>query len=143
MGFKTTITTFRQHFEAIRMIRTEVFVHEQEIPLELEFDDQDEHCIHAVVFANNEPVATGRLNLEQDGRIGRIAVLKSHRRKGLGSLVMDALEQKAITANAQQIWFHAQVQAITFYQSLGYKTEGEEFPEDGIPHIAMRKRLSK
>lgn len=141
MEFKIVITTYRQHIEAIRKARIEVFVNEQQAPLEVEFDDQDERCIHAVIFDQTEPVATGRLNLEQDGRIGRIAVMKSHRRMGLGSRVMVALEQEAIEANAEQIWFHAQVHAVEFYQSLGYETEGDEFPEDDIPHVIMRKRL--
>ncbi|MFK7766509.1 MAG: GNAT family N-acetyltransferase [Mariniblastus sp.] len=138
---RTVITDFSKHVEAIRNVRIEVFVNEQQIPYELEFDDQDETCTHAVVFDDENAVATGRLNMGQDGRIGRIAVLKSHRRRGLGSEIMRALELEAIKLNAKQIWFHAQVRAVEFYQSLGYTTEGTEFPEDGIPHVVMRKQL--
>ena len=141
MNLKIQITDFETHSNEIESVRTRVFVEEQAIPAELEFDQYDRICIHVVIFESEDPIATGRLNLMEGGRIGRIAVLQSHRRMGLGTKIMNALENEARKHKANGLWFHAQEHAVPFYQTLGYETYGELFQEDGIPHIAMKKIL--
>ena len=143
MTRQTIVTDFDSHSAEIRSVRTDVFVREQLIPAADEFDQRDAACTHVLVIENNRPVATGRLDLGQDGRIGRVSVLQSHRRRGLGTLVMKALEKVARKAEIPKIWFHAQVHAIRFYQSLGFVVSIEsEFMVDGIPHVTMNKPLS-
>jgi predicted GNAT family N-acyltransferase len=142
MNWQTIVTDLESHSAEIRSVRTEVFVREQSIPAIDEFDQHDATCTHVLVLEKDNPVATGRLDLNQDGRIGRVAVLRSHRRRGLGTLVMKALENEAVKANISRIWFHAQVRSIGFYESLGYVVSSEsEFIEEGIPHVAMEKQL--
>ena len=142
MTFHTRVSDFQTQFTAIRDVRTDVFVREQSIPLALEYDEHDLTCTHAVVYDGLKPVATGRLDFQQQGRIGRVAVLESYRRRGLGTLVMQALEEMARSGQADQLWFHAQISAVPFYLSLGYSVVGDEFMEADIPHVSMEKQLA-
>ena len=98
--------------------------------------------LKAVVYDGLKAVATGRLDFQQQGRIGRVAVLESYRRRGLGTLVMQALEEVARSGKADQLWFHAQISAVPFYLSLGYSVVGDEFMEADIPHVSMEKQLA-
>ena len=141
MAISIVITDFNAHAAAIRAVRTAVFVKEQAIPREDEFDEHDPACLHAIAFDAETAVATGRINFSQAGRLGRIAVLPSHRRLGLGTTLIKALEAVAKKENLKRIWFHAQVQAVPFYNSLGYQTVGAEFVEDSIMHVKMEKKL--
>ncbi len=141
MTFHTRVSDFQMQTAAIRDVRTDVFVREQAIPFELEYDENDLTCTHAVAYDGLKPVATGRLDFQQQGRIGRVAVLESYRRRGLGTLIMQALEKEARAGNLTQIWFHAQVSAVPFYLSLGYAVVGDEFMEADIPHVSMEKQL--
>lgn len=124
--------------EALRAIRTRVFVVEQRVPEELEWDDEDEHSHHVLVFAGDDtPVGTGRLL--RDGRIGRMAVLKEWRGKGAGSALMDHLLWLARKMGFEVVRLHAQTHAAGFYAKHGFTAEGEEFMEAGIPHVAMSR----
>ena len=143
MTFHTILSEFRSQIDAIRQVRTDVFVREQAIPIELEYDEHDLTCSHAVAYDGLIAVATGRLDFQQHGRIGRVAVLKNYRRRGLGTLIMQALENAARSGNLDHLWFHAQISAVPFYLSLGYQVVGEEFIEENIPHVSMEKRLAK
>ncbi|RMF36864.1 MAG: GNAT family N-acetyltransferase [Planctomycetota bacterium] len=137
------ITDFQSRQDEIRYIRDQVFVIEQQIPREEEFDDRDASCIHAVAYDSpGHPVGTGRLDTEKEGKIGRVAVLQSHRRRGFGRAVMQALERVALDRGLPRVWFHAQVSAVPFYSSLGYRVISDEFDEAGIPHVVMEKRWS-
>lgn len=137
----TIITDYRSRERDIRYVRDQVFVIEQEIDRDEEFDDRDPLCVHAVVYEHGQPLATGRLDLEKGAKIGRVAVLEAHRRRGLGTLVMQSLEGIASERAQERVWFHAQTYAIPFYESLGYRVCSEEFEEANIPHVLMEKLL--
>ena len=142
MTFLVVITDLATRFDEIRAIREDVFVREQGIARDLDCDDRDKECVHALVMDGDRPVATGRLDLGREGKIGRVAVLKTDRRRGLGSLVMNALEVHAREQGLSRIWFHAQVAAIPFYEAIGYLPTGPIFEEAGIAHQFMEKTFS-
>lgn len=122
-------------------LRIEVFVIEQGVPVELEWDEADTVSIHAVAYdAENEPVATGRLL--PDGHIGRMAVRQSLRGSGIGSQVLQALLQEARREGHTELVLHAQVHAQNFYARHGFIAEGDQFMEAGIEHCKMRYRLA-
>ena len=121
-------------------IRLEVFVYEQKVPLEEEIDSLDAACVHAVAFdAQSQALATGRLL--PDGHIGRMAVLKAARSKGLGSAVLTALVQQARQKGFVEVVLSAQTHAQGFYLRHGFVPEGAEYLDANIPHILMRKAL--
>lgn len=122
-------------------IRHEVFVVEQQVPMELEQDDRDVQCEHVLVSFLGQFVATGRIDLHKSGKIGRVAVLSNYRQQGHGVRVMLELEQIAREANLRRVWLHAQHTVLEFYQTLGYSCFGEIFEEAGIKHVAMEKCL--
>ena len=121
-----------------RRIRELVFVHEQGVPLELEWDAQDPQCEHALAYgADGVAVGTGRLL--PDGHVGRMAVLKEWRGKGVGALLLHALLQQARKRGHASVRLNAQITAMGFYRRYGFEACGAEFMEAGIPHIAMRR----
>jgi predicted GNAT family N-acyltransferase len=120
-------------------IRFAVFVEEQGVPPEIELDASDAQCIHAVCFAGAKPVATGRLL--PDGHIGRMAVLKDWRGRGIGGTLLRRLMDKARERGDGEVVLSAQVHATPFYRAHGFVEEGPEYMEAGIPHRGMRRRL--
>ena len=117
-------------------LRVEVFVIEQGVPIELEWDEGDTVSIHAVAYDDdNEPVATGRLL--PDGHIGRMAVSKSLRGQGIGSLVLGTLLEEARRQGHTRLVLHAQVTARAFYARHGFIAEGDDFMEAGMAHVRM------
>ena len=137
----TIITDYSTHQTEIRRVRDEVFLIEQQISREDEVDDRDLICKHALSFVDSTPVGTGRIDIEKDGKIGRVAVLKEFRRMGIGKSIMSAFEQYAKEAGLPKIWFHAQLTAVPFYLQLGYQKAGPEFEEANIIHIKMEKEF--
>jgi len=126
-------------------VRTEVFVHEQRIPIEMEWDESDATAVHAV--ARNRlgmPLATGRLlqHAPGVGRIGRMAVASEMRGSGLGRDVLLALMRAAAARGDHEVLLHAQRSAIGFYAREGFVPRGTPFVEAGIPHQEMVKSLS-
>ena len=127
-----------------RAIRTEVFIEEQRIPVEMEWDEADADCPHAL--ATNRfglPLATGRLLQEAPGiaRIGRMAALQTVRGSGVGRAVLDALMQAARDRGDREVRLHAQVSAQGFYTRAGFAPIGAVFEEAGIAHIEMTRAL--
>jgi len=120
-------------------IRFTVFVEEQGVPIDIELDGQDVLSVHALVFDEDKPVATGRLL--PDGHIGRMAVLKDWRRRGIGALMLQSLMERAKERGYPEVALSAQVQAVPFYRAHGFEAEGEEYLEAGIRHQAMKRRL--
>jgi len=120
-------------------IRFTVFVEEQGVPIDIELDGQDVLSVHAIVFDEEKPVATGRLL--PDGHIGRMAVLKDWRRRGIGALMLQSLMERAKERGYPEVALSAQVQAVPFYRAHGFEAEGEEYLEAGIRHQAMKRRL--
>lgn len=131
--------------EPARRIRTQVFVEEQRVPLEMEWDEADDTAVHAVAFNRlGQAVATGRLLPSNAGsaKIGRVAVHKVLRGSGVGRRVMEALMQAAARRGDRRIVLHAQRSAESFYLGLGFRPQGAEFEEAGIPHIEMVRELA-
>lgn len=127
--------------EGARKVRYEVFVIEQKVPIELEWDDMDAQCVHALVSdESGTPLATGRLL--PDGHIGRMAVLEQARGAGLGGRILEALIAAACERGDSAVMLNAQTHAEPFYARFGFERDGEEFMEAGIPHIAMRRHLA-
>lgn len=125
-------------------LRTEVFVKEQEIPQELEWDEHDAKALHAVVVNKlGQPVATGRLLQPQPGvaQIGRMAVSKPLRGGNLGRMVIDAFVDAARKRGDQALILHAQCSAEGFYRRLGFKAHGDIFQDAGIDHVEMIMQL--
>jgi predicted GNAT family N-acyltransferase len=128
---------FTADFASIRRIREAVFIDEQHVPRELEFDDRDARCFHVLVFDGETPVGTGRLDLDYGGKVGRVAVVATHRRSGVGTAVMERLHAIARERNHARLWCHAQLTAVPFYERLGYVSSGPVFEEAGIDHLRM------
>eukprot|EP00744_Colponema_vietnamica_P023398 GILI01033837.1.p1 GENE.GILI01033837.1~~GILI01033837.1.p1 ORF type:complete len:167 (+),score=23.91 GILI01033837.1:57-557(+) len=126
-------------------VRTTVFVEEQNVdPLE-EMDEHDPQCIHFVIedtsiTGPSRCVATARLL--PDGHIGRVAVSLSHRKKGLGEAIMKYAVEAARVKKFSEVVLNGQVQAIPFYEKVGFEAFGDVFFEGPqIPHRSMRMRL--
>lgn len=122
-----------------REIREEVFVKEQEYPIELEFDEADENCWHLVLTDNEKAIATARLLKLSEGvfKPGRIAVLKEYRGKNIGAELLTLIIEKAKEMGAKELHIGAQTYAVGFYEKFGFKTTGEEYMDEHIPHIDM------
>jgi predicted GNAT family N-acyltransferase len=124
---------------AVFALRHEVFVLGQDVPEELERDEQDSVSDHAVAMADGVVVGTGRLL--SDGTIGRMAVASSVRGQGVGAAVLACLETRARERSLPEVQLHAQVHATGFYIKAGYVPVGEVYLEAGIEHLTMRKEL--
>jgi predicted GNAT family N-acyltransferase len=120
---------------ALERVRREVFVRGQGIPESSEWDDEDATSVHVLATLNREPVGTGRLN--GAGKIGRIAVLPGLRGRGIGTLILGRLLEEARRLGIREPCLHAQVQAVPFYERLGFARKGDVFDEAGIPHVRM------
>ncbi|MFB5285287.1 GNAT family N-acetyltransferase [Peribacillus sp. Hz7] len=126
-------------------IRKEVFVKEQGVPLEDEFDEFDKlngQCEHILVYYEEQPVGTGRVRwVDEFGKLERICILEHYRKFGLGKVIITALEEIAKERGTTRVKLHGQTQAQGFYKKLGYQTSSSVFIEDGIPHLLMTKEL--
>jgi predicted GNAT family N-acyltransferase/acyl-CoA thioesterase FadM len=127
-----------------RPIRTAVFVDEQNIPAEMEWDAADAGCVHAVAYnALGAALATGRLleHVPGTAKIGRMAVLAPVRGSGIGRAVLDALMDAARARGEREVLLHAQLSAAPFYLRAGFQPRGPEFDEAGIAHVEMVRGL--
>lgn len=125
-------------------IRTAVFVDEQRIPADLEWDEADAVCEHAVAYNRfGLALGTGRLLQHVPGvaKIGRMAVSQAVRGSGVGRAVLDALMQQARSRGDREVLLHAQSSAASFYLRAGFSPRGAMFEEAGIPHIEMVRVL--
>jgi predicted GNAT family N-acyltransferase len=119
-------------------IRLRVFVREQGVPEEIEWDDDDRRAIHFLALVSGKAVGTARLVMRRGGaKIGRMAVLKSYRRKGIGKKLLKRSIETANRQGAQHIYLHAQVPVIGFYETRGFRCVGPVFKEAGISHRKM------
>lgn len=125
-------------------LRTAVFVEEQRIPAEMEWDAADAECVHAVAYNRlGLPLATGRLLQHVPGvaKIGRMAVSQAVRSSGVGREVLEALMKAARARGDHEVLLHAQTSAAPFYARAGFTPRGAEFEEAGIPHVEMTRAL--
>lgn len=122
-------------------LRFEVFVDEQRTPPEEELDGLDQGALHLVVYDGDEPIAAGRIIDAGDGvcMLGRICVKLTRRGEGIGDFAVRAMIRKACDMGFRGQLLHAQVQALGFYEKLGFKAYGEQYMEAGIPHVSMRR----
>jgi YbgC/YbaW family acyl-CoA thioester hydrolase len=130
--------------EPARAIRTAVFIDEQRIPAEMEWDDGDDDAIHAVALNHlGRALATGRMLEHVPGvaKIGRMAVLPGSRHCGVGRAVLDALLDTARARGEREAVLHAQIAAAPFYERAGFTRRGPVFDEAGIAHIEMLRAL--
>ena len=130
--------------EGAGALRRAVFIDEQRIPKELEWDRHDAASLHAVARNRlGQVIATGRLLPAEDGvaRIGRMAVHRALRGEGHGVAVLTALQDAARARGDRAVALHAQRSAESFYARQGYAPHGEPFEEAGIPHLEMRRSL--
>lgn len=132
---------FAADFAGIRAVRTAVFIDEQRVDRELEFDDRDPCCLHLLALHGAEAIGTARLDVDYGGKIGRLAVLAAHRGRGVGSALMEKLHELARARGLKALWCHAQVSAVPFYERLGYRTSGPVFVEADIDHLRMDVQL--
>jgi|SRR5262245_57736311 len=134
--FTIRIMAWREALPLARPVRKVVFIDEQKVPLDLEWDEWDEASDHAIAFDSaSNPIGTARLL--PDGRIGRMAVLKGWRGKGVGAALLDAMLSCARGRRMARALLHAQVQAAGFYRRFGFSERGAVFLEAGIPHVEM------
>ena len=120
-------------------IRFTVFVEEQGVPREIELDEHDAASVHAVAFEGAQAVGTARLL--PDGHVGRMAVLKARRGRGIGARLLTSLIDRAKQRGDVEVALSAQVHAVPFYLAHGFVPVGEEYLEAGIGHQAMKRRL--
>lgn len=131
-------------------IREVVFIEEQHVPEAIERDEEDAKAYHVLAFQAGHAIGTGRLVMlssppeGQSGtwaQISRMAVLKSHRKAHVGSLLLQTLEDEARRRGVTGIRVHSQLYALEFYKRRGYTSVGEVFVEAGIDHLRMHKLL--
>jgi len=147
--YEVRLGNWKELEKPARQLRTEVFLEEQKVPVEMEWDEADATAVHAVAFNRmGMPVATGRLLQPLTGddsstvRIGRMAVTRVLRGTGLGRDILLALMQRAREQGRRKVVLHAQRSAEGFYQRQGYIAQGETFVEASIDHIEMYKALT-
>ena len=133
-------TNWQQHQQEIKQIRTSVFIEEQNVPANLEWDEFDTQSVHFLAFYNNKAIATARL--KPDGQIGRMAVLQDYRYKGIGKKLLTTVISQAENFGFSMLYLHAQKTAINFYTPFNFINNGEEFTDAGIRHQAMYKIIT-
>lgn len=139
--------------EACFAVRKEVFVAEQGVPEDIEYDAYDAGAVHVLaVREDGVPLGTGRLlhgeaaaakngGDPRTGSLGRLAVTREARGLGVGAALVRAVEEAARARGLAAVDLHAQTHALGFYERLGYTAYGPEFPDAGMPHRAMRRAL--
>lgn len=134
--FEIQQVTWQEAERPLRAIRTSVFIIEQNVPAELEWDDQDKHSIHLLARNRDQrPIGTARIL--NDGHIGRLAVLAEYRGKGVGSALLKTAIKIAQKNNMQNVVLSAQTQALDFYRHHGFVADDEVYMDAGIPHQHM------
>ena len=125
----------------IKSVREQVFIQEQHVPEEMEWDGLDDAAIHVVAQDKHaQVIGTGRLL--EDGHICRMAILQEWRHQGVGSALLKELLLIAQQRQLSKVFLHAQTTAIGFYERYGFSVRGKEFMEAGIPHRYMERHFS-
>lgn len=124
----------------LRVIREKVFIQEQHVPAELEWDGLDTACHHVLALsANGDAIGCGRIT--PDGHIGRVAVLREWRGKHIGTAILEMLVDYARSQSYTRVELNAQVQAVDLYNKFGFESHGKVFMDANIPHIKMTLKL--
>lgn len=139
-SFTVSMVPWQDGEPLLKSIREAVFIHEQGVPAELEWDGLDESCRHALALSQKgDAIGCGRMLA--DGHIGRISVLPQWRKQKVGTAIMEALLSYARTHDYKQVDVDAQTYAVPFYRKFDFVGEGESFMDAGLPHIKMRLKL--
>lgn len=139
--FRIEPADYHTDLEALRQVRETVFVVEQGVPIEEEWDADDPHSRHVLARdAQRRPIGSGRLT--PDGKIGRLAVLPEWRDRGVGQTLLQALLDQARERGLPEVRLHAQVSAVGFYERTGFEPYGERFIEAGIEHQGMKRAIA-
>lgn len=153
-SYTTRTAGGEQDRAACFQVRKDVFVGEQNVPEEIEYDAYDADAVHVIaVAADGTALGTGRLlhgpgavaKTGGDltvGALGRLAVTSGARGLGVGAALVRAIEDAGRDLGLAAVDLHAQTHALGFYERLGYEAYGPEFPDAGIPHRAMRRALN-
>ncbi|EED32904.1 acetyltransferase, GNAT family [gamma proteobacterium NOR5-3] len=128
-----------QDASVLERLRSAVFVLEQGVPRDIEWDGRDAEARHMIAELNGTPIGCGRLLA--DGRIGRLAVLAQHRGQGIGAQLLSAIVGMARQRGEHSLYLHAQADAVQFYERAGFTVQGEPFEEAGIQHVSMHITL--
>ena len=138
--FTVSLVCWHDGEPLLKSIREAVFIREQGVPAELEWDGLDEGCRHALALSQNgEAIGCGRMLA--NGHIGRISVLPQWRKKKVGTAIMEALLDYACSHDIKQVDVDAQTYAIPFYHGFDFVEKGKEFMDAGLPHIKMILKL--
>ena len=139
-SFAVCTCTWTDAAEALRRIRYDVFVIEQRVPEALEWDAADADSIHALATdAKGAPIGCARLLA--DGHIGRVAVVREWRTRGVGTALMLHLIDQAASRGDAEVIVNAQEAAMPFYERRGFRASGDAFEEAGIAHRVMTRNL--
>lgn len=134
--YTVRLASWQDDCTALQNLRREVFIVEQQVPEELEWDDADATCIHALALdVQGRPIGTGRLL--PDGHVGRMAVIPQWRRRGVGGTILEYLIKHAWRQGHTAVHLNAQTHALGFYARHGFVAHGGEFMDAGIPHRQM------
>jgi predicted GNAT family N-acyltransferase len=145
MAYLVRFASSTQDLDALYALRRQVFEVEQNIPRPLDRDPYDFNADHVVAWDDGRLVGTGRI-VRLDARtaqVGRMAVVADQRERGVGALVLEALERMAAMRGLRELIVHSQLAAEQFYRNRGFTREGEPFVDQGVPHVLMRKLLLK
>lgn len=144
-GVEVRLVTTAAEMEAVRRVRRLVFIEQQAVPEELEWDEFDATACHFCLCVAGEVVGTARLVLKAGGvgKIGRVAVLQECRGAGAGAALTRHVMAEARGLGCGELVLDAQVPVIPFYERLGFAAEGEEFMDAGIPHRHMRRLIEE
>jgi predicted GNAT family N-acyltransferase len=126
---------------ALRLIRQKVFIDEQHVPEDLEWDADDKTATHFLGKEGNRPVACARIL--KDGKLGRLAVLKDYRKHGWGGRLLRYAEQHLLKLKKNKLYLNGQANSYEFYFNNGYRPSEEMFWDANIPHIRLQKVLSR
>lgn len=140
-AFTIRVLPWSEALRLARPVREKVFIEEQNVPRELEWDEWDERSDHAIA-CDPDGHAIGTARLAPDGRLGRMAVLGEFRGRGVGAALLEALLGRARELSLSRVTLHAQTHAAGFYRRFGFSERGGEFLEAGIPHFEMTRELS-
>lgn len=139
MTIEVRRATWKNDQTVLSEIRRRVFIEEQNVPEDLEWDDADHDAQHWIAFLAGQPVGTARML--RNGHIGRMAVIARARQRGIGAQILREILATAAQQQLREVYLHAQIHALPFYEKLGFAAEGPEFLDANIPHRTMRLLL--
>lgn len=145
INYSVRIATWPQDQKALQLLREKIFIIEQHVPVELEWDGLDENCMHVLASLDTGPaIGTARLHINEEthvGHIGRMCVLPAYRRSGVATSLLRLLLNQATQLKLKGFQLNAQTYITAFYEQFGFVCNGDEFLDAGIPHLQMRLDL--